>query len=87
MTPYTLDSHVVWEAEDDNPIRIGWMYYYSLDEAPYAYLYKVIAQNDKFVVIHEQKRGTYWGYVDDTYSRPIFVDLSDFKKKAVRKVN
>ena len=87
MTTYTYP----FEAEsscivDSNPVCIDWRFCYDNSEGRLASLvkiYKVIAMNDKYVVIREQKKG-FFGTKDAPYTYPIIIKLKHFKKKAVR---
>jgi len=83
---YTYESEVAVCEEDENPVYINWLYYYALDGSSRLDLFKVVAMNDKYVVLHEQTTGAYWGYKNNIYNRPILIKLKNFKKTAVRLV-
>jgi hypothetical protein len=83
---YTYGSEVAVFEEDVNPVCIDWLYYYAPAESTLLDLFKVVAMNSKYVVLHEQTTGVYWGYKNSDYTRPILVKLKEFKKTAVRLV-
>ena len=83
---YTYGSEVAVFEEDVNPVCIDWLYYYAPDGSTVLDVFKVAAMNDKYVVLHKQTTGVYWGYNNSDYSRPILVQLKEFKKTAVRLV-
>jgi len=88
MTSYTYTSgaepsYII----DPNPVCIGWKFCYDPYQersTSFTKIYKVIAMNDKYVVIKEQVKGFLGILKDDQYSYPIIIKLKHFKKKAVR---
>lgn len=88
MTSYTYSfgeepSYIT----DYNPVCIGWRFCYDLYKdrpSSFVKIYKVIAMNDKSVVLKEQVKGFLGILKDDPYAYPVIIKLKHFKKKAVR---